>query len=181
MRKPRTYCTTEYFLELTKNMKRHPDYPALWIDKNGTKLIEIISADADMMTLQIKEPKPNKSINNAGYVLVSTSKYGTKSLHRLVAETWLPRVRGKNEVNHIDHDKTNNKVENLEWVTRSENMRDAWRSGCISNPSYKGRWINGILHTKDKDIEMNYSDYLKWRESNGLPVYARMRRKEILK
>ena len=45
-----------------------------------------------------------------------------KYVHRLVAETFIPNVHGKTEINHIDGDKTNNSVNNLEWATRHENM-----------------------------------------------------------
>lgn len=61
-----------------------------------------------------------------GYLNVRLYKNGTPhglSIHRLVAQAFIPNPENKPEVNHIDEDKTNNKISNLEWNTRLENMR----------------------------------------------------------
>lgn len=71
-------------------------------------------------------------INNSGYVCIKLTKGGINKhrlIHRLVAETFIPNPDDKREVNHIDGNKLNNNVCNLEWVTSSENKLHALRTG----------------------------------------------------
>ena len=73
---------------------------------------------------------------NSGYLVASVfeknksnSKNCNATVHRLVAETFIPNPFNKPCVNHIDGDKHNNAVYNLEWCTRSENMTHAFSNG----------------------------------------------------
>lgn len=73
-----------------------------------------------------------------GYEIVDLYKNGkrkTVRVHRLVAEAFIPNNDNKPEVNHIDGNKHNNNVDNLEWVTKKENCRHAWNNNLIK-PSY---------------------------------------------
>ena len=51
------------------------------------------------------------------------------SIHRLVIETFIENIDKKEQVNHVDGCKTNNYLSNLEWCTRSENMKHAYKNG----------------------------------------------------
>lgn len=71
-------------------------------------------------------------VSSSGYKFV---RIGKKSypLQRVIASTFIPNPDNKPEVNHIDGDKTNNAVSNLEWVTKSENIQHAVRIGLRSS------------------------------------------------
>ena len=70
--------------------------------------------------------KPQKRNN---YLFVRLCKQGQKkmfSIHRLVAEAFIPNPQNKPYVNHIDGNRFNNCVDNLEWVTSNENMQHSY-------------------------------------------------------
>lgn len=77
---------------------------------------------------------PQKS----GYARVHLSKDGEAkwhSLHRIVAEAFIPKVEGCNIVNHIDNNPSNNHADNLEWTTYKGNMQHASKQGRMKgNP-----------------------------------------------
>ena len=72
----------------------------------------------------ILKPQPN----GKGYLRVSIGGQLT-FVHRLVAQKYIPNPNNYDQVNHIDGDKTNNSVDNLEWVTNQDNREHAVKNG----------------------------------------------------
>ena len=76
-------------------------------------------------------------INNTGYeqvMLYDDNGYNLKRVHRLVLETFEPHVNMNDlDVNHIDGNKLNNHLTNLEWLTRRDNILHACDIGLINN------------------------------------------------
>ena len=75
-----------------------------------------------------------------GYLFVTLCKNGigrSFTLHRLVSTAFLPKSDKKFQVNHLDEDKTNNTVENLEWCTAKENVNYGTRTKRASEKLQK--------------------------------------------
>ena len=95
-------------------------------------------------------------IQNTGYSTVNldNKKY---SVHRLVAATFIHKEKGKETVNHIDGNKLNNNVSNLEWCTLKENIQHAFKSGLMDNAI--SRMKNKKIRAKkinQYDLDGNY-------------------------
>ena len=87
-----------------------------------------------------------------GYIHVNLCKSGKVKhigVHRLVAQAFIPNPQNKPQVNHIDGDKANNHLSNLEWSTRSENMIHALKIGLVGD--FKG---SGNIKAKLKENQV---------------------------
>lgn len=79
--------------------------------------------------------------NTSGYysvILYRDGKSKTRTVHQLVLETFVGKRPEGMECNHGDGIKANNKLNNLEWVTKSENHKHAHRLGLMKTPNPKG-------------------------------------------
>ena len=123
----------------------------------------IVYEDGTIIGSKGKKLKPKN--NGHGYYNIaiyinSTAKY--EYIHRIVAKCFIPNPENKMFVNHINGNKKDNRAINLEWCTKSENVRHAYKSGlwdaqiralkirCSSDP--KMDQSKKVLDTKTGEI-----------------------------
>ena len=100
-------------------------------------------------TIRIRKGKiltPIKTKN--GYLRVEMSKNGSHKLnlvHRIVASAFVPNANNFKEINHKDCNKENNRFDNLEWVSSSENKRHAYENKLYKNEKSILQIENGII------------------------------------
>ena len=87
------------------------------------------------------------TLSHNGYIhigLTRDKKQITKLAHRLVAEAFLEKPPGNVEVNHMNSIRSDNRSSNLEWVTRSQNQKHAWKSKCSKRENSSDSVISGF-------------------------------------
>lgn len=92
------------------------------------------------------------SIYNNGYIYYSID--GKRiSKHRLIAQYFIPNPSNKPQVNHIDGNKLNNDISNLEWVTPQENARHSWDIGLSKKSEYRITQVIKAIQKQTIDLE----------------------------
>jgi len=128
-----------------KTWKKIPDY----------RLYEA-STDGELKTFNWKNTgleriiKP--ALDNCGYLrtMLKDDSGNTRTIkvHRIIAKTFIPNPNNKPQVNHINGVKYDNRVDNLEWCTASENLKHSYKIGLSS---VKGE-LNPATKLTDKEV-----------------------------
>lgn len=146
--RPRKYATKEiaYNAQLEKYRAKHPYKKIIHLQGEVWKPIIGYEGLYEISNLgRVKSLKGVRILKNStqkvGYETVGLRKNNQTKvfyIHRLVAEAYIPNIENKPFIDHINRDKTDNRVENLRWVTQKEN---------INNPLTKNIW--GYTHNKN--------------------------------
>ena len=153
----------------------------IWKDIDGYNGMYQISNLGKIKRFTVSGINLNKlTKTDFGYLTTGLNTYKHKNkhkfknilVHRLVALTFIPNPENKPCVNHINGIKTDNRVENLEWVTYSENISHAYKIGLrkstdISINKLKERSYRKVIDTKTLVI---YDSLIEAAKSNNIKV-----------
>ncbi len=133
----------------------------------------------NLKTGEFLKPYPNSQ----GYMVVTLCVNQYKKLvtmHRLVAKAWIPNPENKPEINHINSNRLDYSIENLEWCTHFENMLHAKKSGRMIEFSTKGKEYlsksKWVLDLRTGIYYQNMKDAAKARDINPGTVRATIAR-----
>jgi hypothetical protein len=143
----------------------------IWKDIDGYKGIYQVSNFGNVknksMVLSLR--------TNRGYKYITLYKDGkttSKAVHRLVAISFIPNKKNKSEVNHKDGDKQNNRIDNLEWCTPSENSKHAYATG-LKKPIKANGELNINAKLSKKEVFEIRNRYVKGCKVNGTTAIAK--------
>lgn len=132
--------------------------------------------------------KVHISRNGYCYVSITYKKGGSKKhyLHRVIAMSFIPNPENKPQVNHIDENKQNNAVDNLEWVTPKENMNHGTVMDKIKNSKKNKTHIEKkvkFVKCESKELynvwsKMTYDELNDFIHNNELPYRIHNNRKD---
>lgn len=142
----------------------------VWKDIEGYEEIYQVSNLGRVRSLDrrvytyLKKGRVMKTYDNGHYYQYLTLCNGKKSrkhyVHILVANAFIENPNGYEQVNHKDFDKTNNRADNLEWVSRAQNIQH-YRKSAYSQAVEEGRqgkirskFVERVLREKDKIIAL---------------------------
>lgn len=142
----------------------------VWKDAEGYEGLYSISNFGKVKGLKSNKILSLNRLNADGYIHVALRKDGKPAefmLHRLVAENFIERPEEKNKfsVNHIDGVKTNNRTDNLEWISLSGQMKHAYKLG-LKKPK------KGCLVLTDDQMDEIKKEYKRYKKGFGSVALA---------
>lgn len=90
----------------------------------------------------------------AGYSQVSLGAKNYRYIHRLVAQHFISNPDNLPYVNHLDGNKSNNSISNLQWCTAKQNSRHAYEVGLLNNTACVNP-VSGHKHHRSKPVVMS--------------------------
>ena len=108
-----------------------------------------------------------QSFDKNGYLKVSLNGK-TKKSHRIIAELFIDNPNNLPEINHIDGDKTNNKVDNLEWCTRQHNIKHSIDSGLQATSETSVCSIKIMQFDKNNTFIKEYNSMREAEKETGI-------------
>lgn len=168
-----------------KTIEAYKHYTVNELGQVSSKDRMIVTIDGKSYFRKGKLLKPKK--HKDGYLFVTLTKEKIKKnfyVHRLVAEAFIPNPENKPQVNHINGNKTDNTISNLEWVTNAENSRHAYNNGLYfriehlkPNSQAVIDTVNNTCYPTIKEaanaLNRNYTvvrQMLKGKRKNTLPL-----------
>lgn len=148
----------------------------IWKDIKGYKGLYQVSNFGKIKRINPKMKILKETDNGNGYKIVGLCKNNKRKnyyVHRLVAEAFIPNLNNFKEINHIDNNKSNNIVNNLEWCTRNYNVKYSYDRGYHIPPKNmlgrKGK--NHPISKPVKQYDLN-GNFIKEYESANLASQA---------
>lgn len=133
--------------------------------------------DSNGNILSVRKNKILKnSFDKLGYAIINTNINGKKQqhyVHRLIAIHFIPNLLNKPNVHHKNHNKSDYRIENLEWVTQSENILYDYKDGFhIGKTNMKG--LFGELNPSHKKVKQFDKEGNLLNIINGIAEAARL-------
>jgi len=153
-------------IKMTEEYRDIPDFPNYEVSNLGNV--------RNKKTNKILKPREFKKRSN--YICYGVQLYNDtrqlgyhKKIHKLVAEAFIPNPENKPEIDHIDRNSSNNKVDNLRWATRSENCINT-KTRCDNDLGERNICFNNDIQRYQVEIVRNkkkvfYGSYIKLEDA----------------